>query len=63
MKKTVLITGATTGIGKATALAFGNKDYNVVFTSRNQARGEEFSKELSDKGVENTHYVGVKHLS
>ena len=51
MKKTVLITGATTGIGKATALAFGNKGYNVVFTSRNQARGEEFSKELSDKGV------------
>jgi len=54
MKKTVLITGATTGIGKATAFAFGNKGYNVVFTSRNQARGEAFSKELSDKGVENT---------
>jgi len=48
MKKTVLITGATTGIGKATAFAFGNKGCNVVFTSRNQAMGEEFSKELSD---------------
>ena len=54
MKKTVLITGATTGIGKATAFAFGNKGYNVVFTSRNNSRGDAFSKELNDKGIANT---------
>lgn len=34
MKKTVIITGGTTGIGKATAIAFGKKGYNVVVTSR-----------------------------
>lgn len=53
MKKTVLITGATTGIGKATAFAFGKKGYNVAFTSRNSARGDAFSIELTDKGIEN----------
>jgi short-subunit dehydrogenase len=49
MKKTVLITGATTGIGKATAFAFGKKDYNVVFTSRNKTRGEAFFKRVKRK--------------
>lgn len=56
MTKTVIITGATTGIGKATALAFGKKDYNVVFTSRNQERGAAFSRELFEKGIENAFF-------
>ena len=30
MRKTVIITGAAKGIGRATALAFHNKDYNIV---------------------------------
>ena len=30
MKKTVVITGASKGIGAATAILFARKDYNVV---------------------------------
>jgi NAD(P)-dependent dehydrogenase (short-subunit alcohol dehydrogenase family) len=51
MKKTVIITGATTGIGKATAIAFGKKGYNVVVTGRNEARGQEALKEIKETGA------------
>lgn len=33
-RKTVIITGGTTGIGKATAIKFAENNYNVVITSR-----------------------------
>jgi len=35
MKKTILITGASSGIGKATAKFFNEKDWNVIATMRN----------------------------
>jgi len=42
-KKTCLITGATSGIGKAAALALGRKGYSLILTGRNSVRGSKIS--------------------
>ncbi len=46
MKKTVLITGATSGIGEATARAFAEEDYHIIITGRRYERLRELKKEL-----------------
>jgi NAD(P)-dependent dehydrogenase (short-subunit alcohol dehydrogenase family) len=48
----VLITGALTGIGRATAVAFANKDANVVVSGRHDDKGQEFATELRALGAE-----------
>jgi NAD(P)-dependent dehydrogenase (short-subunit alcohol dehydrogenase family) len=45
--KTVLITGGTSGIGKAAAVALAAMDANVVVVGRNQERGEAAVEEIS----------------
>ena len=44
--KTVVITGGTSGIGKATALAFSEQGANVVVSGRRISEGECFGKLL-----------------
>lgn len=44
--KTVVVTGATTGIGKATALALARQGANLVIPARDRARGEAARKEI-----------------
>lgn len=45
---TVLITGATSGIGYATARAFASAGYPLILTGRNEANLFEITSELSD---------------
>ncbi|WP_419212993.1 SDR family oxidoreductase [Maribacter sp. X9] len=46
MKKTAFITGATSGIGKCTAILFALKGFNLVLCGRRQDRLEALKKEL-----------------
>ncbi|KJK21578.1 MFS transporter [Burkholderiaceae bacterium 16] len=48
----VLISGATAGIGRATALAFGREGAQVVCTGRNAAAGAGLVAELRKMGAE-----------
>lgn len=44
MKKTILITGTSTGIGRATALLFAKKGWNVIATMRSPEKETELNK-------------------
>src|SRR5271163_5072359 len=48
----ILITGALTGIGRATALAFAKEGATVVVSGRRQAQGEALEAELRHLGAE-----------
>jgi NAD(P)-dependent dehydrogenase (short-subunit alcohol dehydrogenase family) len=46
MSRVAIVTGATSGIGRATALALGDKGWWVVASGRDQGRGNEVVAEL-----------------
>ncbi len=48
----VLITGALTGIGRATALAFADQHASVVISGRHPDKGTLLADELRGRGAE-----------
>src|SRR4030095_35070 len=48
--KVVLITGALTGIGRATALAFAQEGAHIVISGRHEEEGQKLVGELSKLG-------------
>src|ERR1700730_10479709 len=48
----ILITGALTGIGRATALAFAKEGATVVVSGRREAEGKALEAELRSLGAE-----------
>jgi NAD(P)-dependent dehydrogenase (short-subunit alcohol dehydrogenase family) len=51
-RKVALVTGASSGIGKATALAFARAGYDVVVADVDVDRGEQVAKEVETLGVD-----------
>jgi NAD(P)-dependent dehydrogenase (short-subunit alcohol dehydrogenase family) len=51
-KSVVLITGALTGIGRATAIAFARKGNRVVVSGRHEDQGQSLAAELRALGAE-----------
>jgi 3-oxoacyl-[acyl-carrier protein] reductase len=52
MPQTALITGATEGIGRATALALGRAGYRVGVCARTEAKVRQLVEELRSDGIE-----------
>lgn len=58
--KTALITGATSGIGKATASAFAREGINLILCGRREDRLAELKKELSKRVAVHTLSFDVR---
>ena len=52
MNKVALITGATSGIGKATALKAAEAGFDIIITGRREDRLQTLAREIREKGVE-----------
>lgn len=61
--KVAIITGATSGIGKATALLFADEGAALVLTGRRAALGERVANEIRSKGAKNARcaFVAADH--
>lgn len=57
MKKIALITGATSGIGKASAIKFAQNDYDIIITGRRNDRLKTLKEELESKYAVNVLYL------
>jgi NAD(P)-dependent dehydrogenase (short-subunit alcohol dehydrogenase family) len=58
----VLITGALTGIGRATAIAFARKGARIVISGRRDEAGQKLAAELRELGAEAEYWrTDVRH--
>ena len=60
--KTAIITGASSGIGKSTALLFASEGCNLLITARREELLKEVKKECEEKGVKVCYYAGDVRL-
>ncbi len=51
MNKIIMVTGATAGFGRATAVKFAKNGYNVIITGRRKERLDDVEKELLGLGI------------
>ena len=56
--KVAIITGASSGIGRATAYALASEGCNVVLTARRKERLEQVKEKCEEFGVRALSYVG-----
>lgn len=56
-KKIALVTGANSGMGKATAAALADQGFKVIMLCRNQARGETALQELKEVADRDLHLM------
>ncbi|CAO4378070.1 unnamed protein product [Caenorhabditis nigoni] len=57
--KVALITGSSTGIGKATAILFAQEGAKVTITGRNTQRLEEMKQEILKAGIPEDHVLAI----
>lgn len=63
MKKTVLITGANSGVGKAVSLLCANAGYRVVMVCRNKVKGENAYNEIISSSKSDSVHLLIADLS
>ncbi len=51
MEKIIMITGATAGFGRATAIRFAREGYNLIITGRRKERLDDLERELPEYGI------------
>ena len=55
--KVVIITGASSGIGKACALEFSNRGARLMLVARNEAKLMELNDSINSSGGQSTYVV------
>src|SRR5213595_1907753 len=61
--KTVIITGATSGIGEVAAIRLAEQGARIVFTARDKARADETLAKLKQANAKVDHAVHMADLS
>ena len=59
MKKTIVITGGTGGIGHAAAIAFAKQGNNIIFQGRNAEKGYKIAEELSKMSGSSAKFIAA----